>query len=139
MAHKPSAKMINTPHIEAINFCRKCTHLAQAFSEGNNVNWGKLRNACRCCKTGQCGIYKADAIYDLYKLEGTLHNEIRYCREEIAKLKPFKPNKGRKATRYKTHGEVVNNLREQGFSLRDISHTTGLAVNTIRKILSDNK
>ena len=46
---------------------------------------------------------------------------------------------GRKPTRHKTHGQTVRNLRSMGFSLRDIRRTTGLAINTIRKILKESE
>jgi hypothetical protein len=44
---------------------------------------------------------------------------------------------GRKPTRHKTHGQAVKNLRDAGLTLQDISKITGLAINTIRKILKE--
>jgi lambda repressor-like predicted transcriptional regulator len=46
---------------------------------------------------------------------------------------------GRKPTRYKTHGQTVRTLRSMGYSLQDIRHTTGLAINTIRNILKESE
>lgn len=121
MAHKPTAKMINTPHITVDNYCANCPHMQEALKQ-DTVDWGTIRNACRCCKTGSAGIYKADAIYDFLKLKNTI----------TSNLTP-----GRKPTRHKTHGKLVNNLKSQNKTLKEIRDITGLSINTIRKILKE--
>lgn len=127
MAHKPTKKMLNTPHIPVLDHCRTCIHLLTAKVQ-DPVDWGELRNQCRCCKTGNKGIYKADAIYDLYQLEEAYNNNRTIPKRNI----------GKKPTRYKTHGKAVLTLRELGYSLRDIASITGIAVNTVRGILKRN-
>jgi hypothetical protein len=123
MAHAPTSKMITSPHIEVKEHCMNCTHMNRALAQ-DKVDWGTIRNACRCCKTGSSGIYKADAIYDFLKLYLKVNSNL---------------TPGRKATRHKTHGQTVRTLRSKGYSLQDIRHTTGLAINTIRTILKEGE
>ena len=123
MAHKPSIKMITTPHIVVQEHCINCPHMNTALTQ-DPVDWGTIRNACRCCKTGSSGIYKADAIYDFLKLYHKVNKNL---------------TPGRKPTRHKTHGTTVRTLRSMGYSLQAISMTTGLAINTIRNILKEGE
>ena len=122
MAHKPTIKMITAPHIEVQDHCINCPHMLRALAQ-DPVDWGTIRNVCRCCKTGSSGIYKADAIYDFLKLYHKVNKNL---------------TPGRKATRHKTHGKIVRTLRSKGYSLQDIRQTTGLAINTIRTILKED-
>ena len=141
MAHEPTKKMIETPHINVLDHCRKCPHLlASKNLTTGQVDWGTLRNDCRCCKTGTKGIYKADAIYDLYELETELKTELQECYELLQELKSQKQlNKGKKATRYRTHGKRIMELHNEGCNISKISRITGLNWQTVKSVITKLK
>ena len=118
----------DTPHISVLLNCSDCKHL-QAAIISEHPNWGDFRNACRCCRTGNRGIYKADAIYDLYYM----HIELMECNKKLAKMPPR--NIGKKATRYKTHGKKVMELYSNGYSISAISRDLGLNWKTVKSII----
>ena len=126
MGHKPTPKMISTPQQSVQEHCMKCDKLLNSVNDildGKEVDLGSLRNACRCCKTGSTGIFKGDIALGLMT--------------EIERTRRKRPV-GKKKTRYKTHGKMVRQLREEGKSLREIARISCLAVNTIRDILKED-
>ena len=106
----PSDQMLSEPLQDPIKICEGCPN--------RSLPLPTRRVECETCRK----IFKADllVLQEQHRLRPTL-------------------TPGRKPTRYKTHGQTVRTLRSMGYSLQDIRHTTGLAINTIRNILKESK
>lgn len=113
-----------------IDYCVKCANMKDLIEKRkqkipiDDSELQEIRNLCRYCRNlGKKGIYKADAI--LTSLE---------MYEKLEKLEK-KKNVGKKATREKQYGTVVQNLRTNGMTIREIAKTVGISVDTVQKIL----
>jgi len=104
----PSDQMLSEPLQDPIKICEGCPN--------RSLPLPTRRVECETCRK----IFKADllVLQEQHSLRPTL-------------------TPGRKPTRYKTHGQTVKTLRAEGRTLHDISKITGLAINTIRKILKE--
>lgn len=104
----PSDQMLSEP-LDPIKICEGCPN--------RSLPLPTRRVECETCRK----IFKADllVLQEQHRLRPTL-------------------TPGRKPTRYKTHGQTVKTLRAEGRTLHDISKITGLAINTIRKILKES-
>ena len=139
MPHLPTPKMISLPLIPVDEHCGKCKHLQRVID--GKIKLSTFRNKCRCCKTGECGIFKGDAIYQYAKKCQELQEALDKLQKAEEEIELFKQNRniGKKKTRYKTHGATVCNLRAEGKTLQQIADITGLAINTIRGILKESE
>ena len=106
----PSDQMLSEPLQDPIKICEGCPN--------RSLPLPTRRVECETCRK----IFKADLL---------VLQEQRGLRPTLTP--------GRKPTRYKTHGQTVKNLRAEGRTLHDISKITGLAINTIRKILKESE
>jgi hypothetical protein len=104
----PSDQMLSEPLQDPIKICEGCPN--------RSLPLPTRRVECETCRK----IFKADLL----------------VLQEQHRLRPAL-TPGRKPTRHKTHGQTVKNLRAEGRTLHDISKITGLAINTIRKILKE--
>lgn len=159
MPHLPTPNMKALPLIPLDEHCGKCPKLKAVLEaeeqgkkygmyKGKRYNLATMRNACRCCKNDNGGIFKYDAIkqYALLVREYAKKcKELEDALEALSKaeeeIELFKQNRniGKKKTRFKTHGQTVMNLRNDGKTLKEINSITGLAINTIRDIIKESE
>lgn len=109
-----------------IDHCQKCPNMVKLLNKKrndeplNDSDIKDIRIICMHCKCGQEGIYKADAIMTAL----LLHDEVKRQR-----------NVGKKPTRYKQYKAAVQNLRNEGRSIREIAKILGISPTTVQRIL----
>ena len=98
------------------NHCKNCSVIADFEKNYENNHFRELDNARRTCANCRChnGIYKFDAIYTALKIEKKLEKQKN-------NLTP-----GRKPTAYKKYGFIVDSLRKDGKTIREIAKVTKL-------------
>ena len=91
MPHLPTPKMISLPLIPLDEHCGKCKHLKRVID--GTIKLSTFRNKCRCCKTGECGIFKGDAIYQYAKKCKELEEALQALSKAEKEIEQFKQNK----------------------------------------------
>jgi len=111
----------NTPLKNPLEICPKCESWKK-YNQGN-MSLGDFRLNCQYCKSfGKNGIYKGDLVIAV--------------NSKVISRPVLTP--GRKATHYKRYGHAVNELHNQGKSIRAIAETLGISTGTVQKILKQS-
>jgi ribosome-binding protein aMBF1 (putative translation factor) len=120
--YKTSQAMRETPLREMGEHCFSCDLMKIDTSDMEAL--ADARAECQhCTKYGNRGMYKFDALYTANKARG----------------KEFKPNKGKKPTVGKKHGDIIKALHGAGQSQRKIAEMLGLSPTTVNKYLQEAK
>jgi len=112
-------QMRETPLANVIDFCGDCPYDNLFVDVSDSEALAQARETCQRCKRNNLGIYKFDAIYTAYQ----------------AHMDAIKPNKGKKSTVAKRHGEAIKSLRAEGKSQREIAAMLKLSPTTVNKFL----